>query len=186
VECNLCVNLRYQCPGGGRLVEVVVEQFEQTSITTARSPTTLRWLFNEWIPKQKFDYVIGNIGLHELDDIQKHGGVDQFTAQASRFAGLVSEAAGGPAGPKFTYVLTTDASDDYYKEYAALTNSYHIKILNDIVKAQMERIKVPLADAFSVSRYHGSLHALHSDRVHMHQKNDLYYRQMALAVLTTL
>merc|ERR1719203_926752 len=105
VTCSGCANRQFSCPGGGSITAVVAERFEQTSVTTNRSNTTLSWLLREWAPRHKIDLVIGNIGLHELHRIAEKRTFVPFAQSAIRFMELVSE--WKSTGREFIFMVTT-------------------------------------------------------------------------------
>merc|ERR1712216_753256 len=103
------------------------------------------------------NFVMGNTGLHELTKIapakeyKKHSGYAPFVGKGTgsfvNFAKSVSKLAdliaswAQKSGGKFTYILTTDSTDQMnsLKQWDRLTNSYHIKLMNDIVRQTMKK-----------------------------------------------
>eukprot|EP00747_Dinoflagellata_sp_TGD_P027994 gnl/TRDRNA2_/TRDRNA2_132961_c0_seq1.p1 gnl/TRDRNA2_/TRDRNA2_132961_c0~~gnl/TRDRNA2_/TRDRNA2_132961_c0_seq1.p1 ORF type:complete len:332 (-),score=51.19 gnl/TRDRNA2_/TRDRNA2_132961_c0_seq1:54-1049(-) len=205
IECGGCLMLRYSCPKGLQIWAFVVEFMAQKTIRTSKTATTLEFLFKEWIPKKGIQIVLGNTGLHELTKIapaheyNKRGAyyapyVGKGTGSFVNYANSASKLADTIArwaqkyGGRFIYLLTTDSTDtmNRFKKWDLLTNSYHIKLINDIAGETMKKRNFAVANAFGLSRFHGSLHDLHTDKVHMHKHKDLYYRALATAILTTL
>lgn len=185
VECSGCQNVQWKCANGIMLWSVVAEFLNQTSITSAGNPALLQWLFRSLVPQKRFDYVIGNIGVHELTQIENDD--NSLKPLAQRFAtmiGLLSELVS--QGRKPLFILTGDISRKLNLKWGNVTSSYHIRLMNGIMRTMLAEAGLPLVDPFRLSRKGGDQHLLHSDRVHVHKSGGLYYRTLAQIILTTL
>ena len=68
-------------------------------------------------------------------------------------------------------------------QYASVTNENTVGRVNAIARDTMTRRSVPVVDPFLLSSY-GGTYELHTDRAHLHGKNDLYYRTLASLLIS--
>ena len=71
-------------------------------------------------------------------------------------------------------------------QWVNITSSYHVHIMNNVMRTALTDAGIPIVDPFRLSRFEGDTHALHTDHVHMLGKDGLYYKTLARIILTTL
>eukprot|EP00192_Tetraselmis_astigmatica_P012033 CAMPEP_0117649480 /NCGR_PEP_ID=MMETSP0804-20121206/995_1 /TAXON_ID=1074897 /ORGANISM="Tetraselmis astigmatica, Strain CCMP880" /LENGTH=387 /DNA_ID=CAMNT_0005455221 /DNA_START=81 /DNA_END=1244 /DNA_ORIENTATION=- len=193
--CTDCIATAQKCRSRLEAEYVPMEHARDKTVSSADFQTTQDVLLQHHLKKFPADVVVVNAGLHAMAMCSFAGFEEAFpgrqqakqcwekrTSQYTEDVRLLLERLQAAAGTVLWLSINAINDGLQDKSRISFSNDLSVQQFNAAMEEITRELSIPVLDVYRMSSLPFAMHELHSDPVHLHNRGDLYYRELAALV----